>query len=336
MNTKGAYWEDFVKQLGTIPPQLPDILPSILSTLLGKPIAPNSKRQVGEGANNLLEMLMRVAPRLLELDKVQNRTEQKRAFLDVIEIGFRPYVKDIPQDQSVLDFIIAFLDPRKPLPQGSYLLETSYKKYMATVRKLATETVLKVPFDIYKQFLDSAFGATEDILSVGQTVMKKFPKMHKEFCYHRKRFTQKQAERDNEYYGQLAGHFEKCISTVAGVIKLIEGQTATYKSMRRRGLTSNLRTVDESDYSFLTTGFNKNIRNALAHRQWMYEPEKYAVSYYDPINEFSAEYTYREVSEKTKELSALVIALHQLSLLIYVETLVKFKETLKNKANTSE
>ena len=119
--------------------------------------------------------------------------------------------------------------------------------------------------------------------------------------------------------------YEKCISTVAGVIKLINGENVTYESMRRRQLALNIRAVNGSKYAFLTTGFDKNIRNALAHKQFMFNPQKRNVTFYDPIARFAIDLVYKEINEKTKELCALFISIQRLPMQIWSDTFTKFK-----------
>ena len=325
MGKKSFNYNEFLKQLEADTQQLPETLPEILSTIFGKPVNNNAKKEVEKSASDLLEMVTKIGPSFSSIKSIRGKKARNRAILDLVESGFKPYLKDIPPGKNVIDFIIDYFGLQKTLPPGSYLLGTSYEKYVATVVELSKDFVASVPMNKRSEFLDSVFSSGQDLLSMGQSVITEFPKMNKYLSTKRKRFTKKQATKDIEYYDKLAGNYEKCISTVAGVIRLINGQNVTYESMRRRQLAPNLRTVNESKYALLTKGFDKNIRNALAHKQFTFYTTKRKVNFYDPIARFSVDFTYKEINEKTKELYALFIPIQGLPMQIWSDTFTKFK-----------
>jgi hypothetical protein len=109
------------------------------------------------------------------------------------------------------------------------------------------------------------------------------------------------------------------------VIRLINGENVTYESSRRRQLASNLRTVNGSKYALLTSGFSKHIRNALAHKQIVVNPQKRNVTFYDQISGISIDLSYKEICEKTKDLCALFISIQRLPMKIWSDTFIKFK-----------
>ncbi len=318
-------YSEFIRQLTVAAQQMPEILPEILSTILAKPVTDNTKKEIEKSASSLLEMVTKVAPSFTSIKNIKEQEARNKAILDLAESGFKSYLKDIPPGKNVIDFLIDFFGSKETLQPGNYLLGTSYEKYTAAVAELSKDFVASVPMDKRSEFLDSVFSSGQDVLSMGQSVITEFPKMHKDLSMQRQRFTKKQATKDIEYYDKLAGHYEKCISTVAGVIRLTNGENVTYEIMRRRKLASNLRTVNDSKYSLLTAGFNKNIRNALAHKQFMVNPQKRNVTFYDPIARFSVDYSYKEINEKTKELCALFISIQRLPMQIWSDTFIKFK-----------
>ncbi|MGI2335754.1 MAG: hypothetical protein ACRKGH_03810 [Dehalogenimonas sp.] len=270
-------------------------------------------------------MALEVFPKLPTLKGIEKGPAQTQALLSIIDSSLRPYLKNIPDDKTLIDVMIEFMDPRKPLPKGSYLLETSYQAYMDLVTHLAMETVTKLQFQEYDAYLTSYFSSSEDMMASGQRFMMRFPKMHKDFSEERL-YTREGAEQDIGYYNDLAGHYEKSIALVVGLMKLLEGKQVDYPSMRKRQLSANLKSVTKREYSLLAS-LDKHIRNAIAHNQVILHPDKGSVTFYDAVSGFSSEYSYEDVRKKAKELAASVIALYAVPNLIHTELFISLRDS---------
>jgi len=308
--------------------KLGNLLPSILSTLLGKQIPKGVADAVSETKNKIPEIseLFSKHPEILSAN---NKSEQLLLISNLLNDLVRVTIPDTPTGKTGIEYIVEFLDPRKPLPDGSYLEETAYIKYMDAVSGFACEIVSTKPWQEIQTYLDSVFGHHDDVMSGGQMLMINFPPIHKELQKSRKHFTKKQAQNDIGIYDKLAGQFEKCIAVAAGVISIINGQVTDYSRIRKRKLASNMDKVAKSKYSILITGFEKIIRNALAHKSWFVNPLEGNIKFYDPISNDSLTPSYKEIRKKTQELSALVIALYRLPIMIQVEMLREFDNLVK-------
>jgi hypothetical protein len=269
--------------------QIASLLPGLMSTLLGQQIDSDSRIEIEKSGTDLTKMALEVFPKLPTLKGIEKGPVQTQALLSIIDSSLRPYLKNIPNDKSLLDSIIDFLDPRKPLPKGSYLLETSYQAYMELVTRLAMETVSKLQFQEYDAYLTSYFSSSEDMMASGQGLMMRFPKMHKDFSEERL-YTREEAEKDIGYYDDLAGQYEKSVALAVGLMKLLEGKQVDYPSMRKRQLSANLKSVNKREYRLLAT-LDKNIRNAVAHKQVILHPDRGSVTFYDAVSGFSCEYS---------------------------------------------
>ena len=98
--------------------------------------------------------------------------------------------------------------------------------------------------------------------------------------------------------------------------------------MRKRGLASNLDIVKKSPYSIVADGFDKHIRNAIAHEQVIVHPENRLITFYDPRSKITTQETYKAINHKTKELSALVASTNSLTILVYLQFFSKFLKSV--------
>lgn len=308
--------------------QLGNLLPSIFSTLLGKQIPKGIADKISE-TRDMIPEISDLFSKHPEIQEANNKSEQLIPISNLLNDLVRVTIPDMPTDKTGIEYIAEFLDPRKPLPNGSYLKETAYMKYMDAVSGIACEIVLTKSWREIQTYLDSVFRHHDDVMSGGQMMMINFPSVHKGLQKSRKRFTKNQAQNDIGTYDKLSGQFEKCIAVTAGVISIIDGQVTDYSRIRKRQLASNMNKVAKSKYSILATGFEKIIRNALAHKSWFVNPLKRNIRFYDPISNDSLTLSYREIHNRAQELSALVIALYRLPIMIQVEMLREFDNLVK-------
>lgn len=308
--------------------QLMKIMPDTFSTLFGKVIPSSLNQQLLDMEKEFTPVLTGLQNELNALQKAGNSPSPKYFYYQLLDPLLKSIAKDIPRDCLAIDYIIDYLTPKKDLPEDSYLLETSYLKYMDAINEVSKEVVSNVNMLEIDAYLDLVFSYQNDVMTVGQSLINDFPKYYKVLSKPRKYFTKKQAEHDIALYDNLASQYEKGIAVLVGIIELISGNKREYLKIRRRRLANNLKTVGSSKYSLLATGFDKSIRNALAHGSKFINPLKKTVKFYDPIENYSSELTYKEVREKAKELSALTIAIYRLPVIIKVEELRKFKEMI--------
>lgn len=307
--------------LGAAIVQLMTALPNVLSTLLGKPISRELRAQIADITKNVAPVAARVRElrsRLSAIPPPGGEASDLRTVRSTFDQLLKSLVPDIPRDTLAIDYLIEHLDQRTPLPSGSYLIETSYLKYVDAISQVARKVAFERSFAEVDGYLKSVFAYLDDVMSVGQSLVAKFPRQYAELSRPRRRFTEKQAERDIGTYAELAGQFEKGIAVLVGVIELSEGCQPDYVRIRKKRLASNMKTVQNTPYCVLTVGFDTSVRNAIAHKSLHLIPLKRTVRFYDPISEFASDLTYEQVHRKTRELSALAVAIHGLPMAIKV------------------
>jgi len=306
--------------------QLLLVLPNLLSILFGKTISPDVRQMI----SNFTEMaLPKTTAFFGEVEEIKTTEDKPRQFIalnKVSSVFIRSIIPDVPEDKSALDYLIENLEPKTTVPPAGYLAETSYIEYRRLLSEIAQEVCSKITFTKTQEYLDSVYSAHEDILSTGQSVVTKLPIQHKVLNKARMRFTKKATESHIKIYDELAGQFEKGVAIVAGLLELLHGQSPEYLNIRKRGLANNLKKVEQSGYSILASNFDKLIRNAIAHKSYVFNPTKKTVQFSDSLSGHTRELTYREIAAITKELSALVLALNQLPTIISIEQLRDFKE----------
>lgn len=301
------------------------ILPDVLSKLFVKKLSPDVFQQLSDFAKMALPKTTKFMGELETIQTIESKPSRFIALYKAADAFLRSFLPDVPADKSALDYLIEDLQGRIALTPAGYLVETSYVEYRRLLSKLAQEVCSKTPAPKVHEYLDSVYSVHDDMLSVGQSFVIKLPSQHKALAKVRRRFTRRAAENHITIYGELAGYFEKGIAIVAGLIELLHDHSQKYLSIRRRGLATNLKTVEQSIYSILASNFDILMRNSIAHKSYIFNPTQNTVQFPDPVSNRTCELAYREIATKTKELSALVLALNQLTLILAVEQLRSFK-----------
>ena len=305
--------------------QLILMLPDLLSILFGKKLSPDVRQQLSDFTKMALPQTTEFLGELAAIQTIENKPSQFIALYKAADVFLRSVITDVPSDKLALDYLIENLEARTTLPPAGYLAETSYVEYRRLLSELAQEVCSKTPRPKVHEYLDSVYSAHDDMLSVGQSFVIKLPNQYKALTKVRKHFTRKAAEQYIAIYGELAGQFEKGIAIVVGLIELLQNHSPKYLSIRKRRLATNLKKVEQSSCSILASNFDRSMRNAMMHGTRFFNPVKNSVQFYGPGKKRAWELTYREIARKTKELSALVLALHQLPTILAIEQLRSFK-----------
>lgn len=128
-------------------------------------------------------------------------------------------------------------------------------------------------------------------------------------------------------YDELSGHYEKLIALVVVLLEILLTNTVPrYADVRKRRLYENMRCVEKHGWRIFTLGFNRNIRNAIAHKTCNVDLVKETVDFYDVHKTFTM--TFQEVQRETRELSALVLILPHVLISIFCLAVLSIREML--------
>jgi len=266
--------------------------------------------------------------------KASERGYTKEEIYSVTDALFKPIVTDIPKkDVHAMDYFFEiFEDLHRDFQfDMPYLDDTRYGEYLSTLEELMAElkkkNQLEKAFDILKEFKNS-----EDAYIVVQVTLQKLIKY---YAFLQRDFSvigKKQVDRYLEIYDELSGVYEKLVSLIMILIHLLKNGCRTrYVTMRKKGLSYNIQYIKKTRWQNFTYGFDRNIRNAIAHKTYKVDILKGTIDFIDRTRMVTL--TFMEVQKKTRELSALLLVLPHMFISIFCLSILSIKEMLDNLPN---
>jgi len=257
----------------------------------------------------------------------------KDRFYLLTDVICRGSVPGLPRNVHSMDYLFKLSedllkDFRLTWP---YLKSTRYNEYLQTLEKLMG--ALKRRNKISKSWeILTEFRSSKDFFLLLQATLQR---LIKHYHYLEEDFSQiekKQVDKYLEIYGELAGHYEKFIALMASLIQLLEtNANPKYEVARGRELSQNMLIVERSGWGIFVSGFNRNIRNAIAHKTFSVNVVNQTVEFIDRKNVSTLVYT--EVQKETRELSALLLILPHVLISVFYLSLLSLKEMLDNLTN---
>lgn len=182
-------------------------------------------------------------------------------------------------------------------------------------------------------FLDQVSNS-EDAQILGQAF---FTRLRDYYTYLQKekiRVTRATVEKNVRIYHELAGHFEKHLRVIIGLLENLRNDvTPNYDNVRKRILAINEQKVSkDKEFSDFVSAFNRTIRNAISHGSYMVDPLERKVEFINHKRKVSIR--YQDFLEEVRELSALVLALSQIYLVTLLYEYRWFKLLLERNENT--
>jgi hypothetical protein len=239
-------------------------------------------------------------------------------------------VPGIPRNVHAMDHLFKFSedllkDFRLTWP---YLKGTRYSEYLQALQNLLGE--LKRGNKIGKSWeILTEFRSSKDFLLLLQATLQR---LFKYYHYLEEDFSpieKKQVDKYMEIYAELAGHYEKFIALMATVIKLLEtNANPKYEAARSGGLLQNMHYVENRNWGIFLHGFNRNIRNAIAHKTLSVNVVRQTVEFIDRKKVFTL--SYSEIQKETRELSALLLILPHVLISTFCLSILSLKEMLDN------
>jgi hypothetical protein len=238
--------------------------------------------------------------------------------------NMRPLIDDMPEDVPVFDFLISALKEVKDIRfEFSYLENTEYENHIVMIENFLERLVEEAKIGSVGRFIWN-FVYTNDAYALIQAAFQTLP-AHYLFLERVGQGIEKaQVNKYLEIYDYLAGHFEKLVYLLVGLVKTLEkNHVSEYLSIKRNRLSNNLEYLQKSGYSALVAGFDRHVRNALAHQTYKVDLINEVVIFYDVC--FELEKSFRELQKATEELSANLLIMPNLFILTFYLALSQFK-----------
>jgi hypothetical protein len=305
-------------------------LPEILSNILGKTLP-------GEANNNLSKLKKDVLPNISNLDndlKSIKTTDslplQIKGIFQSLN-GLAPMLgapDGVPISKIVIEGLEKYSLWNFEVP--AFLATTQYATYLQTAKKLIQDVYSTTPLKRITTFIDNV-TSSDDTKAKAPTIASIFPNNYKFLRKERKRFTKTSIDKYITIYDELAGVYEKDITFIIGLIKLTEGKAPKYSTIRNKPLATKVKYLKASKYAPLAGNFDVFIRNAKAHKTYLVNVVKRKIEFYPVSGRGETQMlSYKEMTEKTTDLSALILVTSQMPGLSMIEFLRKLENISEN------
>ena len=283
-------------------------------------------RQIEEAITNACQIGLKLRKEYRQ--KKLERGSLKEKFYSVTDTLFKAVIPDIPKNVHAMDHLFQVCEEllRDFRFDLHYLKDTEYRAYLQGLEKLMSEIKqehkINKSWEVLNDFKDSKdFYLT--LQAILQRVIKGYEFLTRDFS----KIEKKQLDRYLQIYLELSGLYEKFISLIAVLVQLLRTNSSPkYEVARKRGLYSNIDSIEKTDWSIFVSGFNRNMRNAIAHRTCKVDILKETVEFIDRNKTFRL--TFREVQKETRELSALLLILPHILIWIFCLSVLSIREML--------
>jgi hypothetical protein len=299
-------------------------LPRMLSDLLGVDL----RRAWPRGATRELKAYLR------RLSSVIHDLEEDRGSPSPTEAAMRAG-----------DLVAALAPPWMRIPKGMHLIDWLLKKQGKVLQGMSTHPVGRKYLRALNRVIDKYIeggrreAAAVFLASSGQqeaaVVFQSLSRRVRERGFassmrllELKRPTMQDVPRLLELYATLAGIYEKLICRLLGLIAIQEGKEPDYDTLRRQGLGTNMaRLAKCPDMALFVEGFNRPLRNAIAHEDVESVLTQRRLKFRDRGKEYSLSPTQR--CRQVAETTALVMSLLLMDSLATYRRLAAFSHVLR-------
>ena len=261
----------------------------------------------------------------IQLKEVTGAYVKEKIYL--ILDNMRVLIDDIPEDVHVLDYMVSALKEVKDVRfELSYLENTKYLDYIMLLEDLLKQIDEEDKIGLAGQFIWN-FLYTNDAYALLQSA---FYKMSDQYLFLEKERQVSKKEQVNKYleiYGELAGHFEKFVYLLVGLVKILnDKQVQEYLSVKKDRLFTNLEFLRQFGNKNLVSGFNRHLRNSVVHKNFKIDLINEVVIFYDIS--YKIEKSFNELQKSTRELSANLLVMPNLFIMTFYLALSQFKTLL--------
>jgi len=261
--------------------------------------------------------------------KKPNTDSFKEKFYSLTDTYFKSFMPGIPKNTHVMDHLFQVCKELKDSRfDWAYLKDTKYSKRLEGMEKLANELQeagkIGKSWEVLNEFKDS-----KDFYLLLQATLQRILKHYEFLAQDFSEIRKKQVDKYLEIYDELSGVYEKFIALLFALIQLSRTEAIyRYESARKRSLSSNIFFIKENGWEILVSGFNRNIRNAIAHKTCNVDILQETVEFID--RDTTVVLTFKEAQKETRELGALLLILPHIFILIFCLQILSVKEILEN------
>jgi hypothetical protein len=252
----------------------------------------------------------------------------KEKFYMVTDAVCGPLMPEIPKDVHAMDHLFQTCEEllRDFRFDFDYLEGTRYEAYLQGLESLIEEIKKEHKISQSWKVLDE-FWHSNDAYLILQTTLQKLIKYYEFLEKDFPKIEKKHIDKYLEIYSELSGVYEKLISLISVLIRLLEtNESPKYEAAREKQLSHNSLYVEKSGWKIFVSGFNRNMRNAIAHRTCKIDVIKETVEFTDRKKTFTL--TFRDVQKETRELSSLLLILPHVLVSVFCLLVLSIREML--------
>jgi hypothetical protein len=299
-------------------------LPRMLSDLLGIDLRRAWPRGTPSG---LKAYLRRVFSAIHDMEKDQGALSSTEAVLragDLVAALFPPGMK-IPKGAHPIDWLLQKL--------GKVFQDLSThpvgRKYLSAVNRVIEKYVEGDRPEVADAFLASS--GRQEAAVIFQSFFRRVRGRGSASSMREhevKRPSMEQVPQLLQLYATLAGTYEKLICRLLGLIAIQEGKLQEYERLRRQRLASNMaRLAKYPDMALFVKGFNRPLRNAIAHEDVESVLTPRRVRFRERGKRYSL--SPGQLSRQVLETTALVMSLLLMDSLLTYRRLAAFSDVLR-------
>jgi hypothetical protein len=325
------------KQIRTLVSKKSDEAIDLVVNLTGKYISTENRRKLKKKAE--IEVGTRIEEAITESYhtalEIAEEYQQKKLKTDLLKENFykltdaclKPSIPKIPKNVHAMDYLFQVCQELKDIRfNWVFLKDTKYAEYLTSLEKLTNELQKSKKIGDSWKVLEE-FRHSKDFYLLLQATFQKLIKYYEFLARDFRRIEKKQLDKYLEIYEELSGAYEKLISLIATLIQLLQTDANyKYEIARRNKLYANELFIKKSGWAIFVSGFNRNIRNAIAHNTCKIDIIKKTAEFIDRNKTIIL--TFREVQKETKELGALLLILPHVLISIFCLPILSFKEFL--------
>ena len=223
---------------------------------------------------------------------------------------------EIPEDQDYFEWNIEESEKklRQP-PESMSINKSNYFFYLKLIKNLMNKVFENFPNFSMEFFV--GFLTDEDKLITTQSLISR---LHKHYNYlekKRKRITKKHVEKLIQTFDDFAGQYEKYLNLIYGLVMILDKETEVrYPRIKTVPTHKKLEYLESKsrhalDFLPLVSSYNKTLRNAIAHKSYLYNPISKEIWFVGRRKKIPL--SYLDFENEVKNLGTLVLALSKFS-----------------------
>jgi hypothetical protein len=284
-----------------------------------------TEAEVGAKIEEAISRGYQVAVKLARDLQTEDSDVAIEQFYLITDTIFKAVFPDIPEEMHAMDYFIdlgeELSDFRFTFP---FLEDTRYLEYLQSLQSLGDmltdKDKISEAFKVIYEFKES-----KDAFPLLQSTFQRLIDYYEFLSDDSVVVEKKKLDKYLEIYGELSGQYEKFIALVAVMLAMVrENADHSYENARKRRLYNNIRYIEKRGWKSLTSGFNRNLRNAIAHKTYKVDIVRETVEFHDVSKAITL--TFGEVQRETRELGALLLLLPHIFISVFRSAVLSVRE----------